>query len=252
MIPYKFKYDLNHPNRSIEHKEILVSKKSLRKIYESWYNVFKSYVKDDSIYLELGSGGGFIKDIIPQVITSDINKIPGVDQYFSASELPYEDQSVSGIFMIDALHHFPEAEKFFSESVRVLKTGGKIVLIEPWNTKWARFIYKRFHHELFDLNRDWTFPLSGPLSGSNMALPYIIFKRDIEKFKDKYPKLNVKKIQPHTPFTYLLTGGFSRRAFLPGFMISFVRYIEKHTAFIRNKFAMFVTIEIEKVEDKIL
>lgn len=249
MISYKFKYDLNHPNRSIEHKKILLSKKSLRKLYQNWYHVFKSYVKDEAKYIELGSGGGFIKDIIPEVITSDINKIPGVGQYFSASELPFENQSVSGIFMIDALHHFPEVEKFFSESTRVLKPGGKIVLIEPWNTKWARFIYKRFHHELFDLNRDWTFPLSGPLSGSNMALPYIIFKRDIEKFKEKFPKLKVKKIYPHTPFAYLLTGGFSRKAFLPGFMISLVRYIENHFAFIRNKFAMFVTIEIEKVED---
>lgn len=249
MIPYKFKYDLNHPKRSIEHKKILLSKKSLRKIYESWYHIFKTYVKDDSVYIELGSGGGFIKDVIPEVITSDINEIPGIDQYFSASDLPFKDQTVSGIFMIDALHHFPEVEKFFSESMRVLKNHGKIVLIEPWNTKWARFIYKNFHHELFDLNRDWSFPISGPLSGSNMALPFIIFKRDIEKFNTKYPKLNVNKIQPHTPFGYLLTGGFSRKAFLPGFMISLVHKVENHLKFIRNKFAMFVTIEIEKIED---
>jgi len=249
MIPYKFKHDLNHPKRSIEHKNILLSKKSLRSIYEKWYTTFKSYIDKNAVYIELGSGGGFLKDIIPEVITSDINKIPGVDQYFSASSLPFDDKSVSGIFMIDALHHFPEVDRFFAESVRVLKKQGKIVLVEPWYTKWSRFIYKNFHHELFDLNRDWTFPLSGPLSGSNMALPYIIFKRDIKFFSETYPQLKVKRLEPHTPFTYLLTGGFSRKEFLPAFIIRFVRYIEDHIPFVRNKFAMFVTIEIEKVED---
>lgn len=249
MRAYKFKFDLNHPLRSLEHKEILLSKKCLNTIYTNWYKIFKAYVNKDSKYIELGSGGGFIKEIIPEIITSDINHIPGVDQYFSASELPFEDNSISGIFMIDAFHHFPEIEKFLKEATRVLNKNGKIVIIEPWNTQWSRFIYKKFHHELFDLNRDWTFPLSGPLSGSNMALPYIVFKRDINKFKKEFPKLRVNKIIPHTPFSYLFTGGFSRKPFLPDLIIRWIYYLENKIAALSNNLAMFVTIEVEKVEE---
>ena len=248
MGAYTFKFDLNHPERSLEHKQILLSKTSLKSLYIDWYNLFKKYIQKDSVYIELGSGGGFIKDIIPNIITSDVNQIPGVDKYFSASEMPFENESVSGIFMIDAFHHFPNVDEFFEESIRVLKTNGKIVMIEPWNTKWSSWIYKKFHHELFDPDLDWRFPTSGPLSGSNMALPYIVFRRDIDIFNQKYPQLKVKTIEPHTPFAYLLTGGFSRSAFLPAFIIKIVRYCEKHFTWLRNKFAMFVSIEIEKAE----
>lgn len=249
MIRYKFEHDINNPLRSLEHKKILLNKKCLNNLYIEWYNIFKENIELNHKYIELGSGGGFIKEIIPDILTSDVNNIPGIDQIFSASNLPFEDKSISGIFMIDAFHHFPEIEKFFNEAIRVLKNRSKIVIIEPWNTRWSRFIYKKFHHELFDLERDWNFPLSGPLSGSNMALPYIVFKRDIEIFKQKFPELRVNKIKPHTPFTYLLTGGFSRKPFLPNFIINCIRYIENHIAGLRNNFAMFVTIELEKVEN---
>ena len=249
MRPYKFKFGLDDPKRTLEHQNILFKKKSLKSIYEDWYNIFKSFTDGKSRYIELGSGGGFIKEVIPNIITSDVNEIPGIDKYFSASNIPFDDSSLSGIFMIDALHHFPEVEKFFGEAERVLKNGGRIVAIEPWNTFWSRFIYRKFHHELFDLNRDWTFPKKGPLSGSNMALPYIIFKRDFKYFENKFSGLKLRCINLHTPFSYLLTGGFSRKMFLPEFMIFYVRFFEKQIPFLRNKLAMFATIVIEKVED---
>ncbi len=248
MRTYRFEYSLDDPKRSLEHRKILMEKKSLKELYQEWYEIFKQYIQENSLYLELGSGGGFIKNVIPRVITSDINRIPGVDQYFSASNMPFENNSVSGIFMIDALHHFPEVEKFFHEAQRILKNGGKIVAIEPWNTSWSKFIYKRFHHELFDLNRDWSFPTNGPLSGSNMALPYIIFCRDLNRFQEGFPKLKLKRLDLHTPFTYLLTGGFSRKAFLPDFMIRIVRFFEKQTPLLKNNLAMFATIIVEKDE----
>lgn len=245
MGKYKFEYDLDHPLRSIDHKNILLKKKVLKNLYKTWYEKFKYFVNKNGNYLELGSGGGFIKEVIPNIKTSDVNKIPGVDEYFSALEMPFKENSLDGIFMIDSFHHFPDVEAFLNEAIRVLKTKGKIVMIEPWNTGWSRFIYKKFHHELFDTNRDWFFPMKGPLSGSNMALPYIVFKRDRKIFDEKFPQLKIKKIEPHTPFTYLLSGGFSRTAFLPNFMFLFVRLFE-NIKMVKNNFGMFVTIVIEK------
>jgi hypothetical protein len=46
------------------------------------------------VSIELGSGSGFIKDVIPSVITSEILEIPSVDMIVSAMEMPFEDQSV--------------------------------------------------------------------------------------------------------------------------------------------------------------
>ena len=248
MIDYNFKYDLDHTLRSIEHKDILAKKKVLRNIYTRWYKVFQSYIDYQLKYVELGSGGGFIKEIIPDVITSDVNEIPGVDIFFSATEMPFDNNSLGGIFMIDAFHHFPNVEMFLSEAERVLKKKGKLIMIEPWNTLWSRFIYKNFHHELFDLKRDWYFPQTGPLSGSNMALPYIVFNRDIHIFNKKFPQLKLVNLDPHTPFSYVLSGGFSHKAFFPNFTFPFIYFIDR-LSWVKNNFAMFVTIVIEKIND---
>jgi len=148
--------------------------------------------------------------------------------------------------MIDTFHHIPNVSDFLNEAQRVLKVGGKIIMIEPWNTRWSRFIYNRFHHELFDLTRDWTFESTGPLSGSNMALPYIIFRRDRKVFDEKFQELKLIDIKPHSPFTYLLSGGFSRKAFIPDFLFPLFQKIEQ-PSWVRKSFAMFVTIIIEKV-----
>ncbi|MBK8443443.1 MAG: hypothetical protein IPL35_08515 [Sphingobacteriales bacterium] len=54
---------------------------------------------------------------------------------------------------------------------------------EPANTAWGRFFYQNFHHEPFQPEAaSWEIPSTGPLSGANGALPWIIFKRDIDLF----------------------------------------------------------------------
>ena len=42
------------------------------------------YLPDKSI-LELGSGGGFLKEMYPAIITSDVLQLPSVDKVFSAT-----------------------------------------------------------------------------------------------------------------------------------------------------------------------
>ena len=122
-----------------------------------------------------------MKEIDGEIITSDIMDLPVVDQVFSAEKLPFEEKSISAIYMINVFHHIPDVRAFLKEAERCLKKGGKIVMIEPGDSPFSRFIYKRFHHEMYDDKRDWTFPATGPLSGSNQALPYIVFNRDRKK-----------------------------------------------------------------------
>ena len=252
MRKYTFQYSLDDPLRSVEHGRILKNKEFLNRLYKKWYFEFKNVADEfpDGKFVELGSGGGFLKEIIPSVITSDINTIPNIDMVFSATNMPFEDNSISAIFMIDAFHHFSDVEEFFRESERVLKENGKIVMIEPWNTIFSRFIYTKFHHELFDPKIDWTFPSSGPLSGSNMALPWIVFSRDQKKFNMKFSNFTLKNMDLHTPFMYLFSGGFSRKQMLPEIFDSLLNCIDNLPSFLMKKFAMFATIEIEKNKSK--
>jgi hypothetical protein len=118
--------------------------------------------------------------------------------------------------MVDVLHHIPDNRAFFMEAQRCLRSEGNIVMIEPWVSTWSRPIYTRLHHEPFNpAAKDWTFPDTGPLSGANGALPWIIFERDRRDFESAFRELEIQAIQPFMPFRYLVSGGVSMRQLMP-------------------------------------
>jgi len=246
MEKYKFEHSLDSPERSSSHGEIIKHKFLLRKLYLDWYSIFINEISmlPHGLLVELGSGGGFIKEIEPKIICTDIIDLPSNDMTFSALEMPFEDHSVAGIFMIDTMHHIPDSEKFLLEACRVLHKGGKIIMIEPANSIWGRFIYKNFHHEPFIPAGSWTIPSTGPLSGANGALPWIIFIRDNEIFKNKFPNLKIESTEYINPFTYLFSGGVSRKQLMPDFAYPAIKYFDKWLPRISKQLSMFMVIKI--------
>ena len=101
-------------------------------------------------------------------------------------------------------------------------------MIEPWVSAWSRFVYRNFHHEPFlpDAS-DWTFAESGPLSGANGALPWIVFERDRVTFSGEFRQWRIDSIRPTMPFRYLLSGGVSLRSLMPGWTFGAWRGIER-------------------------
>jgi len=118
--------------------------------------------------------------------------------------------------MVDVFHHIPDSRVFLGEARRCLRSGGSVVMIEPWVSTWSRLIYSHLHHEPFDpAAKQWIFPDSGPLSGANGALPWIIFQRDRLKFESEFPELEIRTVRPSMPFRYLVSGGVSMRQLMP-------------------------------------
>lgn len=242
--------DLDNPSTTLLHGKIIQKKPFLKKIYIDFYNQFKKAISnniDTKFLVELGSGAGFIKDIIPNVITSDIINLPNVDMHFSVLNMPFKKNTVDAFFMIDVLHHISNARIFFKEVNRCLKIGGKIIMIEPSNTLWGRFVYKNFHHEPFDTSAGWALEKIGPLSSANSAIPWIIFYRDKQQFQKEFPTLKILKVNPHTPFQYLISGGVSMHQLLPTITYNIIKTIEMMLSPFNKYIGMFLTIELTKV-----
>lgn len=258
--------DLDDPATTLLHAEIIQKKPFLKKLYIDFYKQFEKAVSDskNKVLVELGSGGGFIKEVINNVITSDVLELPNVDKVFSALDMPFEEASVDAFFMFNVLHHITEPRAFFREALRCLKVCGRVVMIEPANTLWSRFIYKNFHHEAFDAQApEWccrgqakwepgprkagTLQESGPLSGGNGALAWIIFWRDRKIFESEFPSLRIVRMRNHTPLRYLLSGGLTLRQLVPSFSYPAVKAIEYTLPPINDLLGMFQTIELEKV-----
>ena len=241
-------YELDDPRRTLAHREIILEKPFLKKLYTDWYRYFMEKARMmEGIYLEIGSGGGFLKEVFPEVITSDILSLDTVDIVCDAQQLPFDDESLAAIMMLNVFHHIPQPYRFLEEAQRTLVSGGKIIMIEPANTPFARFIYTRFHHEPFDPAGGMEIEAGNPLSNSNQALPYIYFEREKEAFDRHFPLLKIAHLSCHTPFTYLLSGGLSKPSMLPGFLYGFARNVEKLFTPFYKQLGLFYQIEIEKM-----
>ncbi len=245
------KYDLDDPRRTVHHKEIIKSKPFLTKIYVEWYSNIKQLCSDapSGDIIELGSGGGFMKEVFTGIKTSDILELPDNDFTFNALAMPFEDNSVAAFVMVDVFHHVPDSELFVKEMNRCLKPGGLIVMSEPCTTWWSKIIFKNFHHEPFNEKGDWTIPGTGPMSDANGALPWIVLERDNEKFKTLFPSLKITALQKHSPLKYLLSGGVSMKSLVPNWSYSFISGFEKVTGNILPGFALFQFIKIRKTVD---
>ena len=242
--------NLDDPKITIKRAEIIKRKTLLKNFYLQSYHTFKKLSQNTpkGKKVELGSGGGFIKEIIPDCITSDVMQLPSCDLTFPAEKLPFKNNSVSAIYILNTFHHIKNPKKALFEFQRCLKRKGVVIMIEPNNSILGKFIYKNFHHETFDPNSNWITAGKGHLSSANGALPWIIFKRDKDIYEKLFTNLKIVKLVPHTPFLYLLSGGFTAPQLIPVFLYPFVTAIENIIKPLNNQMGMFITIVLRKIK----
>jgi SAM-dependent methyltransferase len=239
--------NIDDPDTTRLRQRIIEEKVFLRQIYIEWYEaVVASLPLKPGPILELGSGAGFLRDFIPDLISSDIIHCPEINLLLDGQRLPFAEKMLRAIVMVNTLHHIPNPRLFFSEAIRCLQRGGVVIMIEPWFTPWSSLIYTKFHHEPFNPEAvNWEFPTSGPLSGANGALRWIIFYRDRTQFEREFSEFVIKTRKPLMPFRYLLSGGLSMRCLVPGWTFGFWRQFEKVLRPWVGELAMFAQIVLQ-------
>ncbi len=234
---------LDDPRTTELRRAIIAGKPFLRRLYAEWYAHITDALGGRRTVLELGSGAGFFRQVVPTTITSEVFFIRGVDLIADACALPFPDGALDAIVMTDVFHHIPDPARFLAEATRCIRPRGKIVMIEPWRTGWSEWVYTHLHHEPFVPDAGWTIPPSGPLSGANGALPWIVFERDRRLFEERFPEWTIQRIVPMMPLAYMLSGGVSMRSLLPGGLYRLVRGGER---FAEGRCSMFALIELQR------
>jgi len=62
-------------------------------------------------------------------------------QVGDAAELPFEDASFNGVHCLEAAFHFPHRDRFLHEAGRVLRSGGRLVVVD---FVWRQPEYRKF------------------------------------------------------------------------------------------------------------
>jgi SAM-dependent methyltransferase len=245
--------NINDPSREDEIRQVILGKYGVRSLYQEIYARYKVSLKqtpDSGIAVELGSGAGFVKSVIPDLMTTDILPYAGVDATVDGTRMPFPEQSIRFACMWNVLHHIPDAEALFRELDRCLVPGGR-VLIEDQHVGWiSRWVLRYIHHEPFRPEAtEWAFATDGPLSGANGAIAWIIFQRDVARFNTLFPRLRIRHYQPHTPLRFWLAGGLKPWSLILPSTWGLVTALDRFLIWLSPQFGSFVEIELEKTAD---
>lgn len=201
-----------------EHRKIWFEKPVLRDIYLNYFEMIRNASVDGPI-LEIGGGSGNFKEFLPESISLDVVPLPWLDIIAYAQMLPFKKESVGNIVMVDVLHHIENPSGFFKEAERILKHGGRIILIEPAITPVSWIFLHLFHLEPIDMRAD---PLSEPDADparepfdANQAIPTLLFGRYRMHFIRKFPDLSIISLKYLDLFVYPLSGGFRPWCLIP-------------------------------------
>ena len=202
----------------------------VRELYRGWYRRMGAELSAvEGPTIELGCGIGSLKEVVPEVVATDVLPTRWAEQVVDATELPYVDGSVANLVLVDVLHHLPAPLRCLEEARRVLRPGGRMVLLEPFCSPLSRPLWKRLHHEPVTDDVD---PFSdASQSGedpwdANTALPTLIFWRDLERFQRRFPELEVVARRRLAWLVYPLSGGFSGRQLAPYRLRRLLRRLE--------------------------
>jgi SAM-dependent methyltransferase len=213
-----------------ERRVVWKSKRILNRLYHRWYQIIQGAIKPGTT-LEIGGGSGNFKEYFPDAISSDILFVKWLDAVLDAHHLPFGNETFENIILFDVLHHLQDPVSFFSDAERVLKHGGRIIMMEPYISLASFIVYRFFHFE----GMSWYIDPFDPVGWSkekkpfhgNQAIPTLIFKKYKHLFDDKFPCLKIIRKEPMDPVIYPLSGGFHYSSLCPQFLCGVLECIEE-------------------------
>jgi SAM-dependent methyltransferase len=227
-------------------------KPMLRKVYHDFYRLIAARIDPalDGPTVELGSGMGRIKDIIPGCVTTDLFPNPWLDRQENCYALSFADASVSHLILFDVWHHLRYPGTALREFHRVLQPGGRLILFEPAASWVGRFVYHFCHHEPVAIKDPITWE-AGPGFSATDADYYAAQGSATRLFwwgegLDRLAGWEIREVRPITSFNYFASGGFSGPQLGGRFLHGIMDVLDRVSAPFPRLFAARLLVVLEK------
>jgi SAM-dependent methyltransferase len=227
-------------------------KPRLQSVYRVFHELIASRI-DRSVagtIVELGSGMGSIKEVIPDCVTTDLFPNPWLDRQENAYRLSFPDGSVSNLILFDVWHHLRYPATALAEFRRVLAPSGRVIVFDPAISLTGRMIYGLFHHEpvAMGLPITWDAPPGFKPGDSDYfaaqgAATRVFWRREAP---DRLAGWELVEATPLPSFEYFATGGFSGPQLGGGLLFRLWRGLDRTLARWPNLFAARLLVVLKR------
>jgi SAM-dependent methyltransferase len=228
----------------------------LGKIYNGFHETIAGFIRKDitGLVVEVGSGIGNIKDVIPSCLRTDLFPNPWIDRVENAYALTFDDCSVATLILFDVFHHLQYPGTALKEFLRVLIPGGRVIIFEPCMSFAGIIVYGLFHHEPIALTKtiEWLAP-DGWQSKNDV---YYAAQGNASRvfFNRKYMPLmqewNLVCRRTFSAFTYIASGGYSKPQLYPDAWFSQMKTVDALLDKIPILFATRLLVVLERPFNK--
>lgn len=245
--------ELGQHNREIQaNLESWRRKPLLQEIYRDFYAEIARELRRDlpGETVEIGSGIGNLKSVMPEAVATDIFPNPWLDRVENAYVLSFAAESVANLILFDVWHHLQYPGTALAEFRRVLAKGGRLIIFDPAMGALGRLVYGMFHHEPLGLKQpiQWL----APKDFSPDEMSYYAAQGNAqriflsENFAAELENWRVVRRHLMAAIPYVASGGFSGPQLYPKGFLPFLRRIDRLANWAPTLFATRLLVVLEK------
>jgi SAM-dependent methyltransferase len=202
----------------------------LREIYAGFYERIQRLIAPEipGRILEIGSGIGNLKARLPEALCTDLFPNPWLDLVCDGYELPFLSGSISHLVLFDVFHHLEAPNAFLEEARRVLVASGRLILFEPF-VSWSSFpVYGLLHHEPVawraSIASTKRLPRPRRYYAAQGNATRLFFRKEWSAWPEGWRVIHAEAF---ASFSYLLSGGFSKRPVYPRAALNGLRRLDQ-------------------------
>ena len=228
------------------------AKPLLREVYAHFYRMIRDRLPRDrkGAVIEIGSGMGNIKAWIPECVTTDLFPNPWLDRVESVYRLSCADGSAGAFVLFDVFHHLRHPGAALAEMRRALRSGGRVILLEPDMGALGRLIFGKFHHEPIALadKIEWDAPDGwDPAQHGYYAAQGNASRVFVDgELRGKLAGWRVVEVKRMPAFSYIGSGGFRGPQLYPRLVLPLVRVVENIFALLPGLFSTRLLVVLER------